>query len=604
MSTEIEEIKNKIDLVELIRGYIKLIPAGANFKALCPFHNEKTPSFMVNSARQIYKCFGCGEGGDAFDFIMKIEGLDFPATKKLLAAKAGVQLQNYNYEKENKNAKLYKICELAGKYFNKIILETEQGKKGLDYLKKRGLSEETIEDFSIGYTPDGWDNLLKFLVGRGYGEQEIFLAGLSAKREKSVGYYDRFRNRVMFPIRDLTGRVVGFGGRTLDSDEKAKYINSPQTPIYNKSAILYGLHQARQYIRKEDLAVVVEGYMDVVPSHQAGVKNVFAACGTALTFDQLKIVKRYTSNLAIALDMDEAGRKASEKSIDLGLEMDFNVRVVVLSSGKDPGDLIAEDESAWEKSISDAKPFMEYYMNYELNKIDLSDVVAKKKTARKLLEKISKISSKMEQDHWLGELSNKASIGEDSIRQEFESINKSEQKNNRVAEVKENSQTAESVDEKYLIRLFSFLFVKPALINYCVKNIELDYWQDESILAVYKSLVLYYNSEKENFDQKDHNFTKDSLFDGLNIWFSNNFKDRKPAKLLASGFMLAESELVDLIDKDVDKQFYNLIALLKDRYLKVEIEKLKETLNNANLSKVEGADILKKINYLVHQRKK
>ncbi|MFA6551593.1 MAG: DNA primase, partial [Patescibacteria group bacterium] len=312
-----DEIKSRLDLVEVIREYVQLKAVGVNFQARCPFHREKTPSFVVSPERQIWKCFGCGKGGDVFSFIMEMEGLSFIEALRELAPKAGIELKRHNPQEISKRNRLLDIMELAVKYYHKLLIEAPSAKPALAYLKNRGLSDDMIEKWQIGYSPESWDSILNFLKAGGYSEQEIFLSGLTVKKENANSYYDRFRGRIMFPINDYNGSPVAFSARVSPEREAAekmgKYINSPQTPIYDKSRILFGLDKAKQFIRENEAAIIVEGQMDAISSHQAGVKNVVASSGTAFSAEQIKLIKRYTDNILFSFDSDAAGELATNR---------------------------------------------------------------------------------------------------------------------------------------------------------------------------------------------------------------------------------------------------------------------------------------------------
>ena len=318
-----EEIKSKLDIVEVIREYVQLKPVGVNFTARCPFHRERTPSFVVSPERQIWRCFGCGKGGDVFSFVMEIEGLNFIEALRQLAPKAGVQLRSYNPQETSRRNRLLDAADLAAKYYHKVLLETPEAAGARQYLQQRGLKPETIAEWQIGYSRESWDDLFNFLKAKGFSEQEIFLAGLSVKKEQGVGYYNRFRGRIMFPINDAAGNPVGFSARVSPEREATermgKYINSPQTQIYDKSKILFGLDKAKNFIREAETAMVVEGQMDALSSHQAGFKNAVASSGTALSGDQIKLLKRYADNVLFAFDVDTAGQIAAERGIEQAL---------------------------------------------------------------------------------------------------------------------------------------------------------------------------------------------------------------------------------------------------------------------------------------------
>ena len=342
MADNIEQIKSRLDVVAVISDYLKLQKSGVNYKACCPFHNEKTPSFYVSPERQIWHCFGCSQGGDIFGFIKAVEGVEFPEALRILARKAGVELEEFIPEARDEKERLFEIVELATKFFEKQIYNSTDGKSALKYLEERGLNTETIKSFRLGFAPNDWQALNEFLRGRGYTENEVVASGLAIKKDSGAGIYDRFRSRITFPIADINDRVVGFTGRVFDVKNglneqgartsqaierfehiEAKYINTPQTTIYDKSRVLYGLNKAKMQIKKAEKCLLVEGNMDAVMSCQAGVGNVVASSGTALTPLHLNLLKRYTANLNFCFDTDQAGAMATRRGIGLALNQGF-----------------------------------------------------------------------------------------------------------------------------------------------------------------------------------------------------------------------------------------------------------------------------------------
>ncbi|MBZ1356377.1 MAG: DNA primase [Candidatus Nealsonbacteria bacterium] len=422
MNSPIDEIKNRLDILEVVREYVKLEKSGANYRALCPFHSEKTPSFFISPARQIWHCFGgCGEGGDIFKFIMKIEGVEFGDALRILARKAGVELKRQDPKLRTERERLYEISELANQFFQKQ-LEGVVGKRVVSYLNERGITKESIEKWRIGYAPDSWEELLSFLEKKGYRAEEVERAGLAIRKDGASKYYDRFRRRIIFPILDLNSYPIGFGGRIFESsDEKkeAKYLNTPSTMLYDKSKALYGLTSARIEIRKKDACILVEGYTDVIMSHQAGLENVVSTSGTALTSYQLEALRRYSNNLITAFDMDMAGDSATKRGIDLAQAKGFNIKVANMPEGLDPADIVLKDPNLWIKAISDPISINEFYFQNAFSRSDDKTPEGKKEIAKALLPVIAKISNDIEKDHWVQELSRGLSIDKDAILKEL-----------------------------------------------------------------------------------------------------------------------------------------------------------------------------------------
>src|SRR4030042_6649721 len=339
ISSPIDEVKSRLDIIEVISSYIKLSKTGANYRALCPFHSEKKPSFFVSPARQIWHCFGCGKGGDIFGFVKEIEGVEFGDALRILAQKAGVELKPLRREAavwKTERQRLYEINELAAKFFERQLENSASGKEAKEYLLGRKIKQESTKEWRLGYSPDVWRGLFDFLISKGYKTAEIEKIGLAIKNEKG-SFYDRFRGRIIFPVFDLNSQVVGFGARVFkekDKKEIAKYVNTPNTVLYDKSRVLYGLDKAKVEIRKKNCVVFVEGYVDAIMCHQEGFKNTVAVSGTALTPYHLKIIKRYTDNIFTAFDMDVGGDSATRRGIDLAEMAGFNIKVVTMEEGR------------------------------------------------------------------------------------------------------------------------------------------------------------------------------------------------------------------------------------------------------------------------------
>jgi len=424
ISSPIDEIKSRLDIVEVIGSYIKLHKAGANYRALCPFHSEKKPSFFVSPARQIWHCFGCGKGSDIFGFVKEIEGVEFGDALRILAQRAGVELKPIRPELKTERNRLYEICELATRFFEKQLEESSTGKEAKKYLLSRNISEESIKKWRLGYAPDVWQGLSDFLTSRSYKKEEVEKAGLGISSDQG-SFYDRFRGRIIFPIFDLNSQVVGFGGRIFkekDKTEIAKYVNTPNTLLYDKSRILYGLDKAKVEIRKKDSCILVEGYTDVIMTHQAGTQNVVATSGTALTPEQLKILRRYSNNLILGFDMDVAGDTATKRGIDLAQIQGFDIRVIRLPEGKDAADVISLNPKEWEKAIENAKLILDFYFESAFSGRDPKTPEGKKEISKILLPVLKRIPNQIEKSFWIQRLAKDLGVREEDLREELKKV--------------------------------------------------------------------------------------------------------------------------------------------------------------------------------------
>ncbi len=436
----IDEIKDRLDAVEIIGESVKLRKSGKNYSGFCPFHpNTRTPAFAVFPDSGTWRCFGaCNEGGDVFSFVMKKEGWDFPETLAHLAERAGVELVPQTPEQEavdEAQDRLRELLESSVTLFRHHLLQTDAGKAVREYLGQRGITDATMETFELGYAPDSWDATMNHLVERGYQIEDLLQAGMVSERE-SGGYYDRFRHRLMFPIRDVRGRMVGFGARVLDPEGVPKYLNSPQTPLFDKGRLLYGLDKARQTIRREDQAVIVEGYMDVIGLHQAGFSNAVSSMGTALTETQLRQLKRYSRRIVLALDADAAGVQATLRGLDVAREaldreadpvfnarglvrhegrLDADLRIVSMPDDLDPDEVVAEDPSAWTEILSGAETIVDYVLNVLASEHDLDDPKGKAEVARKVLPLIDDVANPIERETYLQKLARRLKVDERAL---------------------------------------------------------------------------------------------------------------------------------------------------------------------------------------------
>lgn len=425
-----DEIKARIDIVDLVSETVKLRHTGKNYIGFCPFHaNTRTPSFVVFPETGTWRCFGaCNEGGDIFKFVMKKEGLDFSEALRVLAKKAGVKLETYTPEKQKENEKaerLKHLLEEVAIFYQSHLLNSEEGKKALQYLmEKRGINKKTIEIFSLGFSPNGWEETLHHFTEKGYATDELEQAGLIVKRDEG-SFYDRFRGRIMFPVRDAGGQMTGFGARVLNPEEMPKFINSPQTILFDKSRLLYGLDQARKAIRENDQAVIVEGYLDVLALHQAGFDNAVSPMGTALTEMQMRLLKRYSRRIVMALDPDAAGIKATLRGLEVARDaldhssditfdargllhhesrLQADLRVSTLPQGMDPDDIVRESAETWKEIVDSAKPIITHVMNTLCEGKDLTDPKTKSQIAAQVVPLIRDVSDSVERDAYLQQL--------------------------------------------------------------------------------------------------------------------------------------------------------------------------------------------------------
>ncbi|MCC7356021.1 MAG: DNA primase [Candidatus Doudnabacteria bacterium] len=415
----LQDIKDRIDVVDLIGSYIQVKRSGTNFKAVCPFHNEKSASLMVSPQKQIWHCFGCGEGGDIFGFVMRQENIDFKQALEILANKAGVKLPEYsgaNKEDDALKQLITRINNFAAKFYNKQLVSETSGASALKYIKDRGLTDETIKDWEIGFSPDDFHTLEKELSKKGVEADALVKAGVSVRSDKG-GIYDRFRNRVMFPIHNYFGDVVGFSARTMEADANtAKYINSPETLVYNKSKVLFGLYRGKEAIRQAGEAVVVEGQMDCIQAHQAGFKNVVATSGTALTSDQLRMLKRLADTVKFCFDADNAGMIATHRIGQLAIQLGIKLQIIVLPKGKDPDELIKSDKELWQKAVSEAVWFVDFYIEQGLKRYQFNTIEQKQYVSDFLAPILKLIPDSIQQSHYIRQVSQDYGINETDLQ--------------------------------------------------------------------------------------------------------------------------------------------------------------------------------------------
>ncbi|MEA2647480.1 MAG: primase [Chloroflexota bacterium] len=424
----VQEVKDRLDIVEVINGYVRLQRAGREFKGLCPFHSEKSPSFTVSEEKQVFFCFGCQAGGDMFEFIQKAEGLDFPQTLEMLAGRAGVELEDRGggRRRGQERTRAREVNLLAAQYFHHVLLNHPSGGRGLRYLEKRGVEKETIEAFMVGYAPAGgrsWDNLLRFLRKKGISDEEAVKAGLALGGE-GRRTIDRFRGRLMIPIRDETGTLIAFGGRAMDNTPP-KYMNSPQTSIYDKGRTIFGLSEARKKVQEQDRALLVEGYFDVMMAHQNGIDIAVASSGTAFTDEQVKILRRSASELLVCLDTDEAGRQATRRVIEMASRAHMRVLVVELPNAKDPGEFFQRTPHLWGDAEGAALPGWEWWIGLELAEHNLSTADGRAAAAAALVGVLSRIPEETTLDVYCQFVAAKLSVDAANVLADVQRFRKS-----------------------------------------------------------------------------------------------------------------------------------------------------------------------------------
>lgn len=489
---DIELIKQKINIVDLIQEYLPLKKAGINFRALCPFHQEKTPSLMVSPERGIWRCFGCNLGGDIFKFLMEKEGMDFREALEILAKRAGIVLRRSKIQAPDKRSKLFEVNLKAAQFFHHLLTKHQLGKRALEYLTNRGLSGETIEQFNLGYAPNSWDSLKQFLLKRGFSLEELAEAGLVIPFKNSG--YDRFRGRVIFPLYDVKEWIVGFAGRVLDENEP-KYINTPQTPLFDKSNFLFGLHLARGEIKNRNQAILTEGEMDMILSFQSGVRNVVATKGTALTVGQIELVKKYTDNMTLCFDQDLAGDSASRRGIEMADQAGLNIKVVQIKDGKDPADICQKDVSLWAKAVEEAVPVYDYYLTSVALRYSPKTAEGKKRVAAELLPIWAKISDPLVREHYLQKLATHLLVDEEILRKQllrYTSIGPRVYKSvlEKVSSLSITPKSRRELLEEYLLAL---LLKIPKQLTY-VPTFPETLFLSDSKRTIYVMLVLYLDS--------------------------------------------------------------------------------------------------------------
>ena len=570
-----EQIKAKIDIVPFIAEHIPLKQLGRNFKALCPFHGEKTPSFVVSPERQIWHCFGCGKGGDIFTFLMEFEKMEFVEALRTLAQRAGVKLTSLApSHTEQLKERLFQINHLSSEFYHYLLTEHEVGEKARDYLKNRGMKKQTIDAFKLGFAPEKWELLFDYLTRKkGFTADEIEQTGLVARSQQGK-YYDRFRNRIMFTLRDHRSNVVGFAGRLLDPDAKeAKYVNTPETSLYHKGELFYGFDITKEAIKKEDRAIIVEGEFDMLSSFQAGIPNVVALKGTALTLMQAKLIKRFTQNVALALDLDIAGDAASRRGIQIADNEGLNIKVIRGTGGKDPDEMIRNNPLAWKKAIKSAVSVYDFLIDSAIGRFDKKAPDGKKQITEEILPSISAIGNEIVKAHFIKRVAVELDTTEEVVVKQMEKLEKPMIASAPAVAAKQKPTSRQEVLEEYLMALLLQKGDK-MLIQKVHPRLEANLLQNQVHEKVLHLLLGFYERE-EIFDIRK--FVKDI-----------------PVELLPTvdKLYLIDTEAIALEDVafEVDQTIRELKVLLLKRQMEevaVQLKKMEKEQNRKGFSTLE-----------------
>ncbi len=587
MSGETELIKERLDLAEVVGEYVRLKRAGNHYKGLCPFHQEKTPSFIVSPDKGIWHCFGCNEGGDVFSFIQKMEGIEFPAALKLMADRAGVQIEKVNKESVDKRQRLFDLLDLTARFYNELLMNQPVGKKAKEYLKERGLKEKAMNVFCLGYAPKQWDVLQSFLRARSFSPIEMQAAGVVGEG-RTGKLYDRFRGRIMFPIYDLQGRVVAFGGRIApwcETGEEGKYINSPETELYEKRRVVYNLERAKYNLRGGALCVVVEGYMDVIMMDQTGIKNVVASSGTAFTEEQMERIGRFTKELNFCFDADEAGVKAAVAATSVAMASGFRVGTVLLPGGADPADLAKDKPDVLKKYISDPKSIVDLL----LERIgETQNSLVKEESVDKVLTVISRAGNPVYQGEMIQELARVLHVPEERIVDMVQKKMKSEANLSLKTEgVDKEEETGDSNSNLISVegRLMGLLIAFPEVRRKAMKELDEGLIFDKRVLLLYKIMDRLAVKRADSF----YVMLADKLL--------NKFDSEQLSQ--AEALRRFSEEIIDQTGRDPNGEAEELLAVLKKRACEAELRRLQGRLAGGNSKEKEK--ILEKIKSLAEQ---
>lgn len=569
MNNAVQEIKDRLKIEDLVSQYVQLKKVGRSLKALCPFHAEKSPSFIVSPDRQIAYCFGCNKGGDIFAFVQEVEGLDFVDALKMLAEKAGVELPEYKKSGRPRATgdvkdQLFKIYEEATALYERQLWESEPGRKVLDYLRRRGLTDESIKAFRIGFSPDSFEETYTYLLKKGFTRKLLVSSGLALTKETTVEkIYDRFRGRLMFPIRDNLGRIVAFGGRALSKDQEPKYVNSPESPIYHKSNVLYGFYQAKPTLKQKGEAVIAEGYFDVIAAHQAGVENTVAPCGTALASRQIRLLKPFVQSIALAFDNDLAGQEAAKRAYGMAQEFELAVKMVVIPDGKDPADFVRDHGDAFTGLVEEAIPYGDYFYQALLKAYGTADITSKKKILQEFLPFFSFMKSSIERDEYVRRLALDLGLKEVQIYDEIQNVKLPDYHPARMVEEAETAESRTTRKQELSEIILGFMIEFPRIGKLFLEKVDENSFSDD-LKAIYKALADQYNVQG---------------FEAAGNVIDNFPHEIKQKAALAS--LYVSEKYGEISEVDVEKELERLISRLQEKRLNQQRRDLHKRLQEA-----------------------
>ena len=590
----IEEIKSRCDIVDIISDYMHLEKSGSNYTGLCPFHSEKTGSFMVSKSKQIYKCFGCNAGGDVISFVMRWENVDFMEAVKILARKCGITLdRNISEEEKKKIQEINKFREIhteAARFYFANLLRTKN--PGYEYLRKRGLSDKIIKKFGLGYSPNSWNSLMNYLLSKGYDKTDLVKCGLITHKTESNKYFDRFRNRVMFPIFNYNGKVIGFGGRVLD-DSLPKYLNSPETLVFNKRMNLYGLNISKKGI-KDDTLILVEGYMDLISLYQNNIENVVATLGTALTIEQAKLIRRFAKNVIISYDSDQAGQNATLRAIDILLKADIKVKILNFKDCKDPDDFIKKyGFDGYKKAIEESDYYIKFKIDLLKNKYNLKNDTQKMNFVEESTLMLKKLKSPIEKDLYAKYLSDLTNISVDSIRASIGikvSRNYNNKNNAKHTNVHRKIEQMSKIQDGYLkveTNFIKLLMENKELRNSVISDIKSDEFSIDETKEIFNYIIKNKELDKITIDKiKSLNISEEYIkninnieIEEINTYTIDSTKEiiKKIRKNTIENEIKSMSIQIERLSKELDllKKSNSNTKEVDDKIMKLSLEILK-----------------------------